>query len=456
MSELISYAQNFEDIMLWRALKHVDRGCYIDIGAYSPDIDSVSKLFYERGWRGIHIEPNQECADALRMRRPDELVLQVAVSDLAGVLPFFDIADTGLSTTEPDIADTHQANGFVVRDVSVAAITLDAVLEHVCGREVHWLKIDVEGSEARVLRSWVASPVRPWVVVVEATRPMTVESTHTQWEAAVLGKGYVFAYFDGLNRFYVSERHPELLAGFACPPNVLDGFRLENGWCAVGVRQWDECQKSLIKSQSDALGAHAEVEALKVSEVVLRQAIEAYRADAIAAYVEVKTLKASEACLQQAIDAHRAQLEHLISEVDSLRARLDDIRRSHSWRVTRPLRVFSRIVRLLCCSPRRAISKCLILTMRPLLHRPGIRALLNGVVKRVPVLHRRLRSLAEQEGLVAPPLSTADVLVSVPVPHVLGQVHRSLACDEKKGMHLLSSRGREIYARMIGQINKGE
>ncbi len=167
-------------------------------------------------------------------------------------------------------------------------------------------------------------------MVVEATRPMTVESTHTQWEAAVLGKGYVFAYFDGLNRFYVSERHPELLAGFACPPNVLDGFRLENGWCAVGVRQWDECQKSLIKSQSDALGAHAEVEALKVSEVVLRQAIEAYRADAIAAYVEVKTLKASEACLQQAIDAHRAQLEHLISEVDSLRARLDDIRRSHS------------------------------------------------------------------------------------------------------------------------------
>ena len=26
----ISYAQNFEDVMLWRALKHVEKGFYID------------------------------------------------------------------------------------------------------------------------------------------------------------------------------------------------------------------------------------------------------------------------------------------------------------------------------------------------------------------------------------------------------------------------------------------
>ena len=29
----ISYAQNFEDVMLWRALKHISEGFYIDIGA---------------------------------------------------------------------------------------------------------------------------------------------------------------------------------------------------------------------------------------------------------------------------------------------------------------------------------------------------------------------------------------------------------------------------------------
>ncbi|HHW4678074.1 MAG TPA: FkbM family methyltransferase [Xylella sp.] len=460
MPDLISYAQNFEDVMLWRALKYVDRGCYIDIGAQSPDIHSMSKLFYEHGWRGIHIEPVQAYADALRMCRPDELVLQVAVSDLAGVMPFFDIADSGLSTSEPDIADTHRASGFVVRDVTVAAITLDAVLEHVHGREVHWLKIDVEGSEARVLRSWVVSSVRPWILVIEATRPMTIEPTHTQWENAVLDKGYLFAYFDGLNRFYVSEHHRELITAFVCPPNVFDGFAfaMESDWCKVGRRQFeayrDDCQKMLAISQADAFALQAEVDALKASEEVLRQVSDMHREDAVAAYVEVEVLKTSQVALQQVIEEHRLKSEHLIREVDALRTMLDDIRRSHSWRVTRPLRAFSRIARVLCRPSRHAMCECLIMIMRPLLRCLCVRALINGVLKRVPVLHGRLRSLAEQEGLVTRALATPDMPVYV--LHVMNQACFFLECDGAEGVRLLSSRGRAIYARMASQINKGE
>ena len=49
----VSYAQNFEDVMLWRALKHIDCGFYIDVGAQDPVIDSVTKSFYDHGWRGV-------------------------------------------------------------------------------------------------------------------------------------------------------------------------------------------------------------------------------------------------------------------------------------------------------------------------------------------------------------------------------------------------------------------
>ena len=40
----------------------------------------------------------------------------------------------------------------------------------------------------------------------------------------MLNAGYDFAYFDGLNRFYVAKEHSELSKLVAVPPNVFDDF----------------------------------------------------------------------------------------------------------------------------------------------------------------------------------------------------------------------------------------
>ena len=68
----VSYAQNFEDVMLWRALSDVKQGHYIDIGAQDPVINSVSLAFYEAGWRGIHVEATRStlpsCAKPVQMK----------------------------------------------------------------------------------------------------------------------------------------------------------------------------------------------------------------------------------------------------------------------------------------------------------------------------------------------------------------------------------------------------
>ena len=78
---ITSYAQNFEDVILWRALRSIKNGFYIDIGAQDPVIDSVSLAFYEHGWRGVHVEPTQRYANSLRKARPDEVVEQLAIGD---------------------------------------------------------------------------------------------------------------------------------------------------------------------------------------------------------------------------------------------------------------------------------------------------------------------------------------------------------------------------------------
>jgi FkbM family methyltransferase len=230
VSSLISYAQNFEDVMLWRALSNVEKGVYVDVGAQDPQLDSVSLLFYEHGWRGINVEPTPRYADLLAKSRPEDINVRAAVSAKAGALKFYEFPDTGLSTSDRQIAKGHIKKGFLANEIVVPSITLDEVFTRRRSDEIHWLKIDVEGSEKNVLKSWSRSSVRPWIVLVESTYPMSQAETHQQWEELILAKGYKFAYFDGLSRFYIANGHDELLASFSSGPNVFDvmfhGFSL--------------------------------------------------------------------------------------------------------------------------------------------------------------------------------------------------------------------------------------
>jgi len=223
----ISYAQNFEDVILWRALKHVRSGFYIDIGAGLPEIDSVTKAFYDRGWRGINVEPDPASYSQLLVNRPDDVNLCVAISNVSGTTQFNIVSVGGLSTLDPDIAREHESKGRQVSREQVTVTTLDAMWnEYVGTNDVHFLKIDVEGFEEEVLRGNAWSRQRPWIIVVEATRPETEIASHQDWEPVLLGVGYFLAYADGLNRFYVAKEHAELLSTFAYPPNVFDNFKL--------------------------------------------------------------------------------------------------------------------------------------------------------------------------------------------------------------------------------------
>ncbi len=222
---ITSYAQNFEDVMLWRALGRVENGFYIDVGAHDPVVDSVSKAFYERGWRGIHVEPLAEYAAGLRLDRPDDRVVEAILAAQTGAQAFYHIPQTGLSTGTKEFALRHQGNGWTVNEIAVPATTLEGLFSEVGDRPIHWLKIDVEGMEADVLAGWGKHPARPWIVVIEATEPSSQTPNWRNWEFLVLGMDYEFVYFDGLNRFYISAQHRELKPLFDTPPNIFDGFR---------------------------------------------------------------------------------------------------------------------------------------------------------------------------------------------------------------------------------------
>ena len=224
---MISYAQNFEDVMLWRALKHIENGFYVDVGAAWPDEHSVTNLFYQNGWHGINFEPNPSFITKYKELRPNDINLQMAVSDKEGDAEFHFIDGTGLSSLDESIANSHDHLGFKSHASLVEVTTLAKVfLQHCQNQEIHFLKVDIEGYEKQALLGNDWNRFRPWIVAVEATLPMSQVENHSDWEYILLEADYIFAYADGLNRFYVSKEHSELLESFKYPPNVFDEFIL--------------------------------------------------------------------------------------------------------------------------------------------------------------------------------------------------------------------------------------
>lgn len=346
--KLISYAQNFEDVLLWRALGHVANGFYIDAGANDPVDHSVTKAFYDAGWSGINIEPLPAFHQVFVAQRPRDINLAIAAGAQDGSLTLFDVPSVnGWASPDRTVAEAHRAEGYAIRELTVPVRTLASVCaEHAAG-EIHFLKIDVEGFEGEVLRGMDFARWRPWVLVVEATMPDSRVTNHASWEHLVTSHGYQFAWFDGLNRYYVAPEHPELLAAFTVQPNVFDDFishHLKHAWADLKTAAEQAAAERLVQQeQQDQIDA-----------------------------------------LNLALAETHASAERVAAWARELDQTLSATLGSTSWRVTRPLRSVGHIVAL---ARRGALLRRLVTLVTGNEH---MRRLLLPVLLRSPWLARHV------------------------------------------------------------------
>lgn len=323
---IISYAQNFEDVMLWRAFKNIEKGFYVDIGAAWPETDSVTKLFYDNGWFGINVEPNEIHYNSLKNERERDINLNVAVAEYSGKLDLDVFSDTGLSTADPSISKNHVVNGYGKKSISVDVTTLSDIFNsHLSkGQDIHFLKIDVEGLEGNVIRGNDWLNFRPWIVVVEATLPLTQIESYEEWEPILIQSNYKFVYSDGLNRFYLAKEHEHLQSSFRYPPNFFDDFILAG------------YHNALCSKEAESLNAK------KANQLLSEAKNKAKIAEDRAILAENRVKMAEDRA-----NNYKVIIADLHENVASVQQRYDAILNSNTWKLFGPYRYIRRSTKIL-------------------------------------------------------------------------------------------------------------
>ena len=428
--KFVTYAQNFEDVLLWRALGEVANGFYIDVGANDPVEHSVTKAFYDRGWRGINLEPLPNFHAAFTTQRPRDINLAIAAGASAGEVTLYDVpAVNGWATVDAQVAHAHEADGFALATVQVPMRTLTSVCEEHASGDIHFLKIDVEGFEAEVLKGMDFARWRPWVLVVEATLPNSREVNFDVWEPLLTRHGYTFAYFDGLNRYYVAPEHIDLMAKLNVQANVFDAFLS----CHL-VWAWEKSEatdEALLVSQTQAVDLGRQVvlatdraevaeQQNRTYEALIEQRAQEHarlielRAQEYARLIELRAREYEEALLalqgehaeqlaalsaqheialtdqadehERIFSAQTADMHRLGAWASDLERRILEMQKSASWRLTAPLRTLGVWYGKVAIPPAKHLEHLLLWLMG----RKILRKLLVPYIERFPALERRM------------------------------------------------------------------
>ena len=165
----VSYAQFGEDLFLTSLLGYEkDRGVYVDVGCYHPINYSNTYIFYQRGWRGVAIDPNPRWIPAWKRYRPRDRFVNTAVTSKVSSMSYvmnaqYPACNRLVGTT------SHVANaGETVTVVTTRPLKL--ILEELLPAEpIDLLNVDCEGHDLEVIQTYDFANRRPHVIAAEDT-----------------------------------------------------------------------------------------------------------------------------------------------------------------------------------------------------------------------------------------------------------------------------------------------
>ena len=154
LKERSQYSRWGEDSFLVDYFKNTSNGRYIDIGSFHPFRGSNTYLLYKKGWSGINIDINKISIDLFKLARPNDINLNLAISDTNKKIKIYQTKDLGkMNTINLKFASFFLKNYHVKESRSYNLNDILCKYNTNKNNRFELIDIDVEGSEYQILKS---------------------------------------------------------------------------------------------------------------------------------------------------------------------------------------------------------------------------------------------------------------------------------------------------------------
>jgi len=165
-----TYSQTGEDRIIVHLINELglEKASYIDIGAYEPYFLSNTALLYEKGYRGINIEPNPDNFKRFLEWRKEDINLNIGIFSSDDTIEYFFMENDTLNTFSKEEAHLYQSKG-ISNIKKTSQIKVHPVMNIIEQYQIHpnILSLDVEGLDELILRSINYDIWKPSIICVE-------------------------------------------------------------------------------------------------------------------------------------------------------------------------------------------------------------------------------------------------------------------------------------------------
>ncbi len=164
----IYFSQNEEEKIINKYLdKDPDgtiKGTCIDIGAGDPVMISNTYYYYWRGWNGLLIEPHPRYAERIKLMRPRDVFLPIAIMNYNGEVEIDDIYTKGSYLYDERKKSKNYKKGvFMVKCMTINTL----IKKYPQFAEPDFCNIDIESNEDKALEKCDFTIFKPRIICIE-------------------------------------------------------------------------------------------------------------------------------------------------------------------------------------------------------------------------------------------------------------------------------------------------